>query len=86
MAEEENKVLIKDLDGFRAVMYMLFSLEAKMKVHTELMIEFAEILTQKDPGEIKTEVYTKMVKELRTVREKFVEDDDLLHMINTIKL
>lgn len=88
MKEQNNmgQPQIRDLDGFKAVMYMLFSIEAKLRVHTDLLIEFAEILTSKDPGKIKYEIALKTLQELKNVREKFVEDDDLLDMINSIKL
>lgn len=79
-------VKIKDLDGFKAMAYMMFSIEAKLRVHTELLIEMAEIITQKDPGVIKNETYLKMIKELKAVREKFVEDDELIDLINNIKI
>jgi len=77
---------ITDLDGFKAVLYMLFSIEAKLRVHTDLLIEMAEIITQKDPGEIQRETIIKTMEELKNVREKFVEDDELLNLINGIKL
>lgn len=53
MAEEQT--LVRDLNGFRAVMYMLFSIEAKLRVHTNLLIEMSEVITQKDPGVIKND-------------------------------
>lgn len=77
---------ITDLESSKAILYMLFSIEAKLRVHTDLLIEMAEIITQKDPGTIKQETAIKMLKELKAVREKFVEDDDLITMINNIKL
>ena len=77
---------IKDLDGFKAMTYLLFSIEAKLRVHTELLIDMAEIITQKDPGVIKKETLLKTVKELRAVREQFVEDDELLGIINNMKI
>lgn len=83
---EGEQRLVRNLDGFKAVMYMLFSIEAKLKVHTDMLIEFADILTNKDPETIKNETYVKMLKELKSVREKFVEDDELLAVINNIKL
>jgi len=81
-----DKTKIRDLNGPKAILYMLFSLEAKLRVHTDLLIEMAEIITQKDPGTIKNETYLKMIKELKAVREKFVEDDELIEMINSIKI
>lgn len=77
---------ITDLESSKAILYMLFSIEAKLRVHTDLLIEMAEIITQKDPGTIKQETAIKMLKELKAVREKFVEDDELITMINNIKL
>jgi len=77
---------IKDLDGFKAMTYMLFSIEAKLRVHTDLLIEMAEIITQKDPGVIRNETTLKTLRELKTVREKFVEDDELLNMIKTMEI
>lgn len=77
---------ITDLESSKAILYMLFSIEAKLRVHTDLLIEMAEIITQKDPGAIKKETAIKMLKELKAVREKFVEDDELITMINNIKL
>lgn len=76
---------IKDLDGSKALLYMLFSIEAKLRVHTDLLIEMAEIITQKDPGVIQSETLLKTMKELKAVREKFVEDDELLELINNLK-
>jgi hypothetical protein len=77
---------ITELEGTKAILYMLFSIEAKLRVHTDLLIEMAEIITQKDPGVIKQETAIKMLRELKAVREKFVEDDELLNTINNIKL
>jgi hypothetical protein len=77
---------IKELEGSKAILYMLFSIEAKLRVHTDLLIEMAEIITQKDPGAIRMETALKTLQELKAVREKFVEDDELLNTINNINL
>lgn len=83
MSEEQK---IQDLNGFRAVMYMLFSIEAKLNVQTAVLIDLAEIVTQKPAGDIRNEIALKTLDEMKKLREKFVEDDELLSLINKIKI
>ena len=77
---------IRQLDGMKAVLYMLFSIEAKLRVQTDLLIEMADILTEKDPDQIRNEVILKTLQELKKVRSSFVESDELLDIINNMKL
>lgn len=77
---------IRQLDGMKAVLYMLFSIEAKLRVQTDLLIEMADILTEKNPDQIRIEVLLKTLQELKKVRSSFVESDELLNVINNMKL
>ena len=80
---EEKK--LTELDGNKAILYMLFALEAKMNAQTKIIVEMAEIITQKDPGTITNEMALNTLTELRKIRDRFVEDDELLAMIKKME-
>ncbi len=58
---------------------MLFSLEAKLRVQQDLLIEIADILTHKEPGIIKNEVAIKTIAELKKIRDEVQNNTDALH-------
>lgn len=55
------------------ILYMLFSIEAKLRVHTDILIELADILTDKNPDQIKQEIALKTIAELKKVRDQMNE-------------
>jgi hypothetical protein len=82
----DEPVKIKELEGTKAMLYMLFAIEARLKVQTDILIEMAEIITQKDAGTISQEIAQKTIKELKAIKDRFVEDDELLAFINNLKV
>lgn len=60
------------------ILYMLFSIEAKLRVHTDILIELADILTDKNPDQIKQEIALKTIAELKKVRDQMNEFKEIL--------
>ncbi len=54
----------------KTILYMLFSLEAKLRVQQDLLIEIADILTNKPPGDIKKEIALQTLAELKKIKEE----------------
>jgi hypothetical protein len=81
----EEPVSITELQGAKAILYMMFAIEARLQAQTELLIEMAEIITQKDAGVITKEYAQKTLVELKNIKNRFVEDDDILAFINNLK-
>lgn len=55
------------------ILYMLFAIEAKLNAQQDLLIELADILTNKNPDQIRSEMALKTIAELKKVKENMDE-------------
>ena len=76
----------KELTGEKAIMFMLLLTRAQLATQSQLLVEIAEKVLDKDKTTLNTEFLKTYTKQIQEIHELFLDDDRLLNFIKNMDL